>query len=306
MQMGFDLIIVGAGPGGLSAALWARELGLSAIILESADEPGGQLLSTFNPIRNHLGAEAADGRSMRDGFLRQFVGGLPEIRFGVSVRSIGVAPTEVELSDGTTIAGRGIVIATGVRRRRLGVAGEVEFAGRGIIASGKRDSELAHGKDVVIVGGGDAALENCLILGETANSVTLVHRRASFSARPEFVAATLAHPKVEVVKNSVVESIEGSGSVESVLIRDRMTGELRSIAAGIVLIRIGVEPNTSLANGVAALDGQGYLIVDSECRTSAGGVWAVGDCACPTAPTISTAVGMGATAAKAIFSWLRQ
>lgn len=306
MRQGFDIIIVGSGPGGLSTALWARELGLSAIVLESADEPGGQLLSTFNPIRNHLGADAADGRSMRDQFLRQFGGSPPEIRFGVSAVSIDNRKMELLLSDGSRIAGRSIVIATGVRRRRLGVPGEAEFAGRGIIVSGKRDSGLARGKDVVIVGGGDAALENCLILGETARSVTLVHRREAFSARPDFVEQALAHPKVELVLNSVVESIEGTDNVESVRLRDRATGESRSVSAGIVLIRIGVEPNTSLAKDLAMLDEQGYLIVDAECRTGADGVWAVGDCACPVSPTISTAVGMGATAAKSIFSWLEQ
>ncbi len=302
----FDIVIIGGGPAGLSATMWADELGLSAIVLERSGEPGGQLLETYNPIKNHLGIEAENGREMRDIFLRQLAGRNLSIRTGAGVGAIDAARRAATLANGDEVNGRALILATGVRRRRLGVDGEAEFAWRGIIDSGKRNAEAVRGKHVVIIGGGDAALENVHILAANAATVTLVHRRSNFSARDEFLAPALRLPNVRMLTDTVVERIVGTEVVESVCLRSLRDGRTEAVAADAVLIRIGVEPNTELIKGQINTDPAGYICVDSEGRTSETGVYAIGDCANPAAPTISSAVGAGATAVKSIFCWINQ
>jgi thioredoxin reductase (NADPH) len=161
------------------------------------------------------------------------------------------------------------------------------------------------GKSVVIVGGGDAALENSILLADTAATVTLVHRRSQFSARPVFSAALAGLPNVRVITEARLLSINGTSAVESVSVESLRDGSTERIEAQAVLIRVGVIPNSELVANVVDLDENGYVVVDAIGRSSAQGVYGVGDVANPTAPTIAGAVGMGATAAKAIAAELQ-
>lgn len=300
----FDVIIIGGGPAGLSAALWSADLGLNAILVEKEGELGGQLLLTFNAIKNYLGVEAANGRELRDRFL-QHIENLEVKRLTrASVATADLAARSIGLENGRTILGRAIIIATGVRRRRLGIPGEVEFRGRGILESGVRDRAEVAGKRVVIIGGGDAALENALMLTETAAKVVVIHRRDEFSARSEFVESARNDPKVEFAFDSQVTAISGDRSVEAVEITNANTGERSKIAADAVLIRIGVVPNTELFRGQVDMDDAGYIVTTQDCATSLPGIYAAGDVANPRSLTISTAVGSAATAINAMVSWL--
>jgi thioredoxin reductase (NADPH) len=301
----FDVVIIGGGPGGLSAALWCAELGLAATILEKKGEYGGQLLSTFNGITNFLGRETASGREMCEHFLKQLYPLDINRKTNAEVAEIDLASRAVTLSDGTQITGRAIVIATGVRRRKLDVPGAVEFEGRGILASGVASKQDVSGRSVVIVGGGDAALENALILSEFAEHVTVVHRRSEFTARQSFVDRLTASPNVEVMLDSELCSIYGSTNVEGVEVKDLLSGSQRSIACENVLIRIGVVPDTEMLRGQVLVDGGGYIRIDHMCATNVLGVFAIGDVANPLSPTISTAVGNGATAIKAALTLIR-
>lgn len=296
-----DVVIVGAGPAGLSALLWCADLGLDAAIVEQRPEPGGQLLAIHNPITNYLGLTARNGREMSDRFLDQVAGLLTDQYIDIPASAIDVENKIVRLSDGRAIKASAIILATGVRRRRLGIKGETEFEGRGVLESGAKQKASLKNKRVVIVGGGDAALENALIIGEVASHVTVVHRRNSFKARPEFVDAVGRNSKVRSLLNSEITRIAGNEAVECVEVTGS-DGEVSMIGADAVLIRIGVEPNSELITSAVRTDGKGYIVVDSQCRTSAAGIFAVGDVAEPLAPTIGTAVGMGATAVKSIFS----
>jgi len=295
-----DVLILGGGPGGLSAALWCADLGLRAAVLERGLELGGQLLWTHNPIRNYLGAEASNGRELRDVFLRQVGEKKVELVTNAEVTSVDVVDRRVELRNGDTKSATHLIIATGVSRRRLGIPGELEFVGKGVLQSGVRDREQVRGKRVVVIGGGDAALENSILLRETGAEVTLVHRRGEFSARPGVFVAGKKKKGVEFVTGHVVSEIGGNDRVEEVSITDVSTGESKSIPCDAVLIRIGVEPNTGFLRDQVERDADGYITVDRFCRTNVSGVFAVGDVANPKSPTISTAVGMGATAAKSI------
>jgi thioredoxin reductase (NADPH) len=298
-----EIVIVGGGVAGLSTALWCEELGLSAVLFEQRAEFGGQLLWVHNEIKNYLGVEAANGRALRDAFLEQTAARRFERRLAARVRRVDLSRKEIVLDDGTRVFARAVVIATGIRRRALNVAGEEEFRGRGILESGKAEAESVAGKKVLIVGGGDAAFENALILAAHAESVALVHRRKSFRAREEFVEQVRNHPKVTILTDSAVAEIAGGARVERVGVKNLATGETRTLPIDAVLIRAGVEPNTEIFRGQLRLDRGGYIEVGRDCETSVAGVFAVGDVASPTAPTIATAAGMGATAAKAILSW---
>lgn len=300
----FDVVIIGGGVGGLSTALWCDELGLSALLLEEKNELGGQLLWTHNEIKNYLGREAKNGRELRDTFLRQIEKRNFELVLQAQIAEIDPEKKEVLLAGGTRIFARAIVIATGIRRRKLDVAGEDEFRTRGIIESGKKNADSVAGKNVLVVGGGDAAFENALILAETARKVTLVHRRKVFSARAEFIEQVKNHPKITILTETVVQKISGNERIENIELKSSATGQSMVLTVDALLIRIGVEPNTERFRGKLDLDENGYIEINRNCETSLKGVFAVGDAANPLAPTVSSAVGMGATAAKVIFSWL--
>jgi len=303
-EIHYDVVIIGGGVAGLSTALWCDELGLSALLLEVKAELGGQLLRVHNEIKNYPGREAKNGRELRDAFLEQIAKRRFELHLQARIGEIDCARKTILLAGGTRLSARALVIATGIRRRRLNVAGEDKFAGRGIIESGKKNAAAVARKEVLIVGGGDAAFENALILAETADKVTLAHRRKDFRAREEFVEQVKNHPKITILTEAFVHEISGGGQIESVTLKKTTTGETQILRADAVLIRIGVEPNTEVFRGSLKLDENGYIEINRNCETSVEGVYAVGDVANPVAPTISSAAGMGATAAKAIFSWL--
>jgi thioredoxin reductase (NADPH) len=294
----YQVIIVGGGPAGLSAGLWCDELGLDAVLLEAGDELGGQLLWTYNAIRNHLGSMAENGRELQRIFLKQIEKRGFEIRTGSPVTEIDALKKEVKLNDGTVLTSAALILATGIRRRKLNAAGEEKFKGRGIIESGKRDAEKVRGKNVAIVGGGDAAVENALILAETAERVTLIHRRREFRARAEFLEQIRTRPNIEILTDVTVTALLGEDSLTAVELQQN--GLTFIHPTDFVLLRIGVAPNTELLQGQMRLDEQGYCRINSHCQTDIKDVYAVGDVAAPLAPTVSGAVGMGATAVKSI------
>ena len=182
--------------------------------------------------------------------------------------------------------------------------GETEFAGRGVLESGRLEAEAVAGEDVLVVGGGDAAAENALLLADTCATVTLVHRGKSLRARPEFAERIKSDHRITVFTEATLERIFGGDRVESVeILRAGALKPLRMAVRG-VLVRVGVEPNTEPFRGQLHADERGYVVVTGEQETSAEMVFAVGDVSNPLAPTVSGAAGAGATAAKVIASRL--
>jgi thioredoxin reductase (NADPH) len=296
----FDVIIAGGGPAGLSALLWCSELGLSAILLEKEPEFGGQLLRTHNSIRNYLGIEAANGRDLRNIFLRQIESIENKRLTDADIVEFDLAQKVVRLGNGEEYSGHSIFIATGVRRRKLNIPGEEKFYGRGILESGVKALEEVSGKTIVIAGGGDAALENAVILSGKAAKIFVIHRRHDFTARREFAEKAKQAGNVEFVFDTQIIEITGDESVNGVELKHLSSGARLLIETDAVLIRIGVEPNTEIFRGQVALDNRGYIEVSSNCATSVSGVFAGGDVTNAVAKTVSTAVGHGSIAAKAI------
>jgi thioredoxin reductase (NADPH) len=303
-QQTFDVIIIGGGPSGLATALWCADLGMSCVVLEQRNEFGGQLLNIHAAIKNYPGRETANGREMRDIFVSQVQRQNIELRTGVSIAKLELAGSAVVDSNGAIYSAKAIAIATGVRRRRLNVEGETEFYGNGIIESGQRDKEFVKGKRLLIVGGGDAAFENAILLAVVAAKVTVVIRKSAPSARAEFVDKVRDQPRVKLLFDSEVTRFSGGKVLSAANIKNSKSGATDVLNIDTALIRIGVGPNTEMLHGTLALDPHGYIIVNHECETSVPGIFAVGDVANPISPTISTATGTGATAAKKIFSLL--
>lgn len=295
-----DVVIAGGGPAGLSALQWCAELGLKAILIEKEPELGGQLLYTYNPITNYLGWQCANGRELRGAFLKSLHDTSGRRVCDANIVDADLPKRTFVLADGAIHSGGSIIIATGVRRRKLGIPGEREFRGRGILDSGAKQRNEIADKQVVIVGGGDAALENAIILAKRAERVMVVHRRAMFTARSEFLEPASSHPKIEFVTDARMTSINGDEKVKNVGLVRLRTGEQLTLKADAVLIRIGVEPNSDLFRDQIDLDPEGYVVIDRNCATSLPNVFAVGDVANPTTPTIAAAVGQACIAVKTI------
>ncbi len=300
----FDVIVIGGGAAGISAALWCDELGLKTLLLEKDNELGGQLLRTYNPIENHLGTRTKNGREMRDIFVRQIENRDFSKKISSAVTEIDLESKTILLNDEQNLRAKAIIIATGVKRRKLNAEGEKRFQNKGIIESGKRDQNLIKNKNAAVIGGGDAAFENALILAETASKVTLVHRGEDFRARSEFVEQAQSISKIEILTNSFVKKIIGKEQVEAIELQNLQTNETLILSVEAVLIRIGVEPNTAIFRGQIELDENGYIKINQNCETNLQNIFAVGDVATPLSPTISSAVGTGATAAKVIAALL--
>ncbi|HWS55397.1 MAG TPA: FAD-dependent oxidoreductase [Pyrinomonadaceae bacterium] len=301
-----DVIIIGAGPAGLSAAVWCDELGLDTLVLEEAEETGGQLLRVHNAVENHLGVVAPDGRALRDVFAAQVEGRGFDLWTQVEVERVDLRARQVSLRSGERLRAVALILATGVRRRRLGVPGEEEFQGRGVLESGTRDRAEVAGTDVLVVGGGDAAAENALLLAEVCPTVTLVHRGRRLGARAEFAERVRGEHRINVFTEARLTRIMGRERVEAVEIeRDGALKPFRMAVRG-VLIRVGVEPNSELFRDQLRADARGYVVVTGEQETSVEMVFAAGDLSNPDAPTVSGAVGAGATAAKVIASRLNK
>ena len=301
-----DVVIIGAGPAGLSAARWCDELGLNTLVLEQAEEVGGQLLSVHNAVENYLGVRAANGRQLRDLFAEETNDCEFDLWTNVELDSVNLKAKRITLKSGEELQSIALIIATGLRRRTLGIPGETEFVGRGIIESGARDREQLAGKDVCVIGGGDAAAENALVLAEVCPTVTLVHRGRKLRARREFSEQLHTHHCVTVFPESQVRRILGNDRVEAVEIERGGAIKPFQMAVQGVLIRIGWRPNTDFVRGQLELDENDYVIIGSQQETSVANVFAIGDVANPLAPTIAGAVGAGATAAKVIASRLQQ
>lgn len=295
-----DVIIIGAGPAGLSTAFWCDQLGLDTLVLEQAAEVGGQLHRIYNPIANYLAAKAANGKEFLSLFAAEVESADFDLWTGASITAVDLKSRRILLHSGEDLPAISIVIATGVRPRELRVAGEKTFAGKGIIESGVRDRELFAGKDVCVVGGGDAAVENALLLAEVCATVTLVHRGKKLRARRELAERLQSSHCVTVFTESVLTRIIGEDEVVAVEIQRHGGIKPFQLAVRGVLIRIGVEPNTELFKEQIPTDGEGFITVNSQQETNLPMVFAVGDVSNSIAPTISGAAGSGATAAKVI------
>ena len=301
----YDLVIVGGGPAGLVAGLYAARAGLKSILVEKG-LAGGQMATTER-IDNCPGCIEGSGAEIGDWMRRQATGfGLQWANGEVSAVSLLDDVKTITTSNGDLRA-PAIVLATGARPRRLGVPGEEEFWGRGVSVCSTCDGPFMQGKVVAAIGGGDSAVKEGDYLTRFADKVYIVHRRNRLRAERLNQERALANPKVEVVYNKVVEQILGvDGQVTGVALRDVLTGEQQQLAVDGVFVWIGMLPNTELFSGQIKLDDWGYIITDAHMLTSAPGVFAVGDVRSGATRQIVTAAADGAVAALSADEYLNE
>jgi thioredoxin reductase (NADPH) len=301
----YDVIIIGGGPAGVSALIWSHSLGLRAILIERQQELGGQMLQMFHPVLDYPGLTAENGRALRDHFSAHLDELRLEYRLGSAIDEVNLRDRRV-FCGGQWIQGRAVILATGARKRRLGIPGEDEFEIRGVSFSATRDHSLYAGKKVCVIGGGDSAVQNSLILANVCPSVTLIHRSAQFRARADWLNQAREHPRITMLSNAEARAIEGSDRVERLIIEDTRAGEIKTIDTEGVFIRVGVAPNTEAFRTQIDLDEAGFIKVDQRQRTSDENVYAVGDVCHPVSFSVATAVGHGAIAAKDIANTIRE
>ncbi len=297
-----DLVIVGAGPAGVSAALWACSLHLDVELIEAAAVPGGQLQHVHFHPRELPGIEFGHGRAIAQTYLRQLLDARVPLRW--ETRALGLeggATPSLTLADGTRLAARALLVASGARRRRLEVPGEVEYTDRGVSTSATRDRATLAGRVVAVIGGGDAAYENALLLAAVGCTVTLLVRGTP-RARAEFRARVEADPRITVRTHAQVVAFEGDDVLRRVRIQEGGHTHLLEVEG--VVVKVGVVPNTEWCRPALAHDADGWLTVDDTFATSLPGVWAAGDIVRPRLPSLSVAAGHGALAVAAIRSHL--
>ena len=299
-----DIVIIGGGPAGLTAAIYAGRGQLDTVVLERG-LPGGQIAQT-EEVENDPGFdEAVSGPELAQRMLRQAE------KFGARVVMDEVQEVTRE-DDAFLVRGfeatyhaKAVIVATGATPRRLGVPGEDEFYGRGVSTCATCDGFFYRGKHVVVVGGGDAAVEEGGFLTKFAETVTVIHRRDELRANKVAQQRAFANPKMRFVWNTVVDEVLGEdGRVTGVRTRDVVTGATGTIAADGVFIYVGHVPNTDYLRGVVKLRESGYVDVRDEIYTDVEGLFAAGDVSDEVYRQLSTSVGAGTRAAMAAERWL--
>ena len=299
------VLILGSGPAGLSAALYAARADLNPIVLAGMDL-GGQVSLTYI-VENYPGfPEGVGGPEMVELFQKQAE------RFGAKVEYD--TATEVDLTEppfrvktyNTVYKTDSLIISTGATARHLNVPGEERLTGRGVSYCATCDGWFFKDRDVIVVGGGDSALEEGLFLTRYANTVTIVHRRDELRAGPVLEERARTNPKIKFLWNTVVTEIQGEDAVKSVRIKDVVTGEEQDREIDGVFIFIGHTPNTQLFEGQLEMDPLGYLITDRMMETSVPGVFAAGEAADPIFRQVITSAGMGAAAAMRAGHYLEE
>jgi thioredoxin reductase (NADPH) len=292
-----SVLILGSGPAGLSAALYAARANLDPVVL-SGMELGGQISLTYT-VENYPGfPEGLGGLEMVELFQKHAERFGARIEFDAAAEvDLSKRPFKVITQNGKKYLASALVIATGASSIHLDIPGESEFTGRGVSYCATCDGWFFKERDVIVVGGGDSAVEEGLFLTRYADSVTIVHRRDELRAGPILTERALANPKINFLWNKVVTGIAGNGIVQRVQLKDTKSGTEEERSVDGVFIFIGHSPNTALFKGQLQMDDQGYLQVDPWMHTSVPGVFAAGEVADPHFRQVVTSAGMGAAAA---------
>lgn len=303
------VVIIGSGPAGLSAAIYTARALLSPVVI-TGTQLGGQI-SLTSEVENYPGLHNPEftptGPQMVEIMQQQAEHfGARLVYDEVIEVDFRSGPPFVVRTHGQTYAADAVIVTAGASPKHLDVAGETEFTGRGVSYCGTCDGFFFRGKDVVVVGGGDSAMEESLFLTKFADKVTVVHRRDELRAGPALQKRAYANEKIDFVWNSVIEKIEGNGVVQSVKLRNVETYEETEMPTDGVFIFIGHYPNSKFLVGQLAMDEHGYVITDEFMRTSVIGVYAAGEIQDPHYRQIATSVGQGVAAAMQLERWLAE
>ncbi|EGT3800645.1 thioredoxin-disulfide reductase [Clostridioides difficile] len=301
MENVYDLVIIGSGPAGLAAGLYGARAKLKTLILEK-DKTGGQIVITHE-IANYPGSVPnATGPSLIARMVEQCK------EFGAEMLRDNIVDTELDgdikvlKGEKSEYRAKAVIIGTGATPRKIGCPGEKELTGKGVSYCATCDADFFEDFEVFVVGGGDSALEEAMYLTKFARKVTIVHRRQGFRCAKSVEEKAKANPKIEFLLDTVIEEIKGDGILESVVFKNKVTGETHEYFADEedgtmgVFVFVGLDAQTDLFKGKVDMDEKGYIITDEDMRTNIPGVFAAGDCRSKTLRQVVTATNDGAIA----------
>lgn len=295
----YDVVIIGGGPAGLTAGIYAARANLKALLIEGATTVS-QITMT-DMIENYPGIpDGTSGFELVQLFRKQAE------KFGLEITQSDISDLAMvhqqgmaawKVTAGSNYLTLSVIIATGANWRKAGVPGEEAFTGRGVSYCATCDGPFYRNKEVVVIGGGDTAIQEAVFLTRFARKVTIIHRRNRLRATKILQERAFANSKIKFLWNSVVEEIAGHDFVEGIKVKNLKTGDLRDVSADGVFVFTGLTPNTEIFRDIVKQDKSGYIIADNQMRTSAKGIFACGDCTEKLLRQVVTACGDGATAA---------
>lgn len=302
----YDAIVIGGGPAGLTAGIYLSRARLKTLILNEGTA-GGQMVLTHE-IANYPGVESISGFQLSNIMKKQAKNFGCDIRSNITISGMQVVGKEksVSLDDGSTFTAGAIILATGGRSRTLGVQGENRFKGRGISYCATCDGDFFTDKEIVVVGGGNSALEEAVSLTKYASKVTVVHQFDHFQAFEHAVQEAKNHPKIQFMMESAITAFQGEDKLESVDIQNLKTGETSPFRTDGVFIFIGYVPNTESLEGIVELNQWGEIVVKPDMSTNIEGVYAAGDSTAKRFRQVTTAVADGTIAALAVSNYLHE
>lgn len=300
----YDVIIIGSGPAGLTAAIYAKRAQLNLIVIEKAGMSGGQIINTYE-VDNYPGIPGVGGfdlgikfREHADNLGAEFVTG------EVTSLTLEGETKVITLDNGIAYRSRSIIIATGGAPRHLEVPGEEKLSGMGVSYCATCDGAFFRNKTVAVVGGGDVAIEDAIFLARICKQVYVIHRRDQFRASKSIVSKLLTLENVTILWDSVVDTINGEDQVEAISVRNLKTGERQTYDTAGVFIAVGYLPNSEVYRSIVAVDDAGYIIAGESCMTNVPGIFAAGDIRTKDLRQIITAAADGANAITAVEKYL--
>ncbi len=297
----YDIIIIGAGTAGLSAAIYGLRAGKKVLVLEQLSY-GGQIVNTPE-IENYPGIKNISGFDFATGLYEQATALRAEVRYEQVTGIADGAEKQVTTTEGTYSC-KAIIIATGAKNRPLGLEREEELIGGGVSYCATCDGAFYKNRPVAVNGGGNTALEDALFLSNSCSKVYLIHRRDSFRGEAKQVEQLKAKENVEFVLNATVTALLGEDQVEGVEVTDKITGEKRTLQVDGLFIAIGQMPENAVFAPLIKLDEAGYVVAGEDCRTNVEGIYAAGDCRTKTVRQLTTAAADGAVAALAACAYI--
>ncbi|MFA4986711.1 MAG: thioredoxin-disulfide reductase [Candidatus Brocadiia bacterium] len=301
----YDVLILGGGPAGLTSAIYTSRGNLSALVIEEM-MPGG-LMTKTDVIENYPGfPEPVNGLDLSERMEKQARRFGADFHFARVSGAVLSKPVKKVDCDGRAFRGRAVVVAFGTASRHIGIPGEEEFYGRGVSYCATCDGPLYRGEDVVVVGGGDSALQEALYLSKLARTVTIVHRRDALRAEKIMQDHALATPNIKFAWNSLPEAVLGDAAgVTGVRIRNKLTGAVSEIPCKAFFVFIGLDPRTTIP-GMESMtkDESGFIITDTHTETNISGVYAIGDLRSGNFRQVATAVGDGTTSSHTVMAYL--
>lgn len=299
----YDIVIIGSGPAGLSAAVYASRAKLESLVIEKAMMSGGQVLNTYE-VDNYLGMPGSNGFDMGMKF-REHTESMGAKFLVENVKKIEEIDSNYRIvTEKEEIETKTVIIATGAKHRKLGVLGEENFSGKGVSYCATCDGAFFRNKITAVVGGGDVAVEDAIFLARMCQKVYVIHRRDNFRAAKSLTERLMELENVEIIWDTVVEEIKGEEMVSSILIENKKTGQKEEKKVDGVFIAVGIEPNSAEFKNFVEQDESGYIKSDETGKTDKAGIFAAGDVRTKMLRQIVTAVSDGANAVTSAEKYL--